>query len=198
MIFQRPNGRRQSLQPQNTPRPRCRRHSEGVSVEPVASPQSRGWMTEENISRFSLSESSALKTWHCRADPSAIRVAVWLGGQGGCPSGHQHPLHGLCCLPASKLRRRGPEPAGPFCSPLPSSPCSDVMGSLKSVVVGVFMPRKVANATHQGAFFSFFQRASLSAHHWIHRSRWFNRVTGGKGDGSGGAVGIRRDKHKCP
>lgn len=156
MIFQRPNGRRQSLQPQNTPRPRCRRHSEGVSVEPVASPQSRGWMTEENISRFSLSESSALKTRHCRADPSAIRVAVWLGGQGGCPSGHQHPPHGLCCLPASKLRRRGPEPAGPFCSPLPSSPCSDVMGSLKLVVVGVFMPRKVANATHQGAFFSFF------------------------------------------
>lgn len=163
-----------------------------------------------NISRFSLSVSSTLKKQHCYADLSAIRIAVCLGGQGGCPSGHQHRLPVLWSLlfartllqlpPARRLGRCGPEPASLFCSSLPSSTHSDVMGSLKSVVVGVFIPQRLANATHQGFFYFFIflsesQFISTPLDSQIQMVYW---VTGGKGDGSGGAVGIRREEHKCP
>lgn len=102
--------------------------------------------------------------------------------------------------PARRLGRCGPEPASLFCSSLPSSTHSDVMGSLKSVMVGVFIPQKLANATHQGFFYFFIflsesQFISTPLDSQIQMVYW---VTGGKGDGSGGAVDIRREEHKCP
>lgn len=48
-----------------------------------------------------------------------------------------------------------PVPASPPCCSLPSSACSDIMGSSRPAVVGVFILWKLASTTHQGLFFSF-------------------------------------------
>lgn len=62
---------------------------------------------------------------------------------------------GLRAAPASQEGQAcRPEPAGSVCSSPPAS-YSDIVGSLKSATMGVFIPQKLANTTNQGAFVCF-------------------------------------------
>lgn len=65
------------------------------------------------------------------------------------------PCLGLLQLPPVSRCRRRVAPASLLFSSFPSPACSDVMGSSKPAMAGVFIPWKLASTPHQGLFSSF-------------------------------------------
>lgn len=129
-----------------------------------ALPQSSYSITVENISLFSLSASFNPEELLCCPLPPSRQGSSMLGQQTGWIVWHQRPLRhpwsppplclGLLQLPPVSRCRRCAAPASPLFS-FPSPACSDVMGSSKPAMAGVFIPWKLASTPHQGLFVSF-------------------------------------------